>query len=82
MFKAANQAKHARIRKMLAPAFSNSPLLEQESLLTHYFNLLISKLKQKIDGADRGRVDIMAYYNFVTFDIIRQALCPSLSEIS
>jgi hypothetical protein len=46
---------------MLAPAFSDSALLEQESLLTHYFDLLVAKLKQRIDGPDSRRVDMMAY---------------------
>lgn len=58
------------MRKLLAHAFSDHALLEQESLLTRYFGLLVEKLKQQIDGPARGRVDIMAYYNFTTFDII------------
>ena len=67
---AANQTDHARMRKLLAHAFSDTALLEQEPLLTLYFDLLISELKKKIDGPARGRVDMMAYYNFSTFDII------------
>ena len=67
---AANQTDHARIRKLLAHAFSDSALLEQEPLLILYFDLLVSKLKRQIDGPAHGRVDIMAYYNFTTFDII------------
>ncbi|TVY14103.1 Cytochrome P450 monooxygenase aclL [Lachnellula arida] len=57
---------------MLAPGFSDRVLLEQEPLLTRYFDLLVSELKSKIDGPDPGerRVDVMAYYNFTTFDII------------
>lgn len=70
----ANQTDHTRIRKLLAHAFSENALLEQEPLLTSYFELLILKLKQQIDGPARGRVDIMAYYNFLTFDIIGYAL--------
>lgn len=66
----ANQADHTRIRKLLAHAFSDSALLEQEPILASYFDLLISKLKAQIDGPARGRVDLMAFYNFVTFDII------------
>lgn len=66
----ANQTDHNRIRKLLAHAFSDSALLEQEPLLTYYFDLLVSKFKQQIDGPAHGRVDMMAYYNFVTFDII------------
>ncbi|KAM0806079.1 putative benzoate 4-monooxygenase cytochrome P450 [Usnea florida] len=67
---AANQTDHTRIRKLLAHAFSDSALLEQEPLLTLYFDLLVSKLKQQIIGPSHGRVDMMAYYNFTTFDII------------
>lgn len=55
-------------------AFSDSALLEQEPLLTSYFDLLVSKLKQQIDGPAHGRVDMMAYYNFATFDIIGYVL--------
>ncbi|KAL8720308.1 MAG: hypothetical protein Q9225_002820 [Loekoesia sp. 1 TL-2023] len=66
----ANQTNHNRIRKLLAHAFSDSALLEQEPILTSYFDLLVSKLKQQVDGPAHGRVDMMAYYNFVAFDII------------
>ena len=70
----ANQTDHTRFRKLFAHAFSDSALLEQESLLTHYFDLLIMKLKLQIDGPAQGRVDMMAYYNFTTFDIIGYVL--------
>ena len=70
----ANQTDHHRIRRLLAHAFSDSALLEQEPLLTFYFDLLVSRLKRQIDGAAHGRVDIMAYYNFVAFDIIGYVL--------
>ena len=71
---AADHADHTRMRKVLAHAFTESALLEQEPLLTHYFDLLVSKLKQQIEGLDHGRVDMMAYYNFTTFDIIGYVL--------
>lgn len=66
----ANQTDHYRIRRTIANAFSDGALLEQEPLLTFYFDLLVSKLKQRIDGPAHGRVNMMAYYNFTTFDII------------
>ena len=66
----ADQSDHTRIRKHFAHAFSDSALFEQEPLLTHYFNLLVTKLKHRINGPARGLVGIMAYYNFATFDII------------
>ncbi|KAL8948520.1 MAG: hypothetical protein Q9222_005301 [Ikaeria aurantiellina] len=66
----ANQANHARIRKLFAHAFSDGALLEQEPILTHYFDLLVAQLKRQIDGPANGRVNMMAWYNFTTFDII------------
>ncbi|KAF2727369.1 putative benzoate 4-monooxygenase cytochrome P450 [Polyplosphaeria fusca] len=66
----ADQKEHVRIRKLLAPAFSDTALLEQEPLLNHYFNLLVQKLDEKIDGPANGRVDLMSQYNFLAFDII------------
>lgn len=75
-----NQTDHTRIRKLLAHAFSDGALLEQEPLLTFYFNLLVAKLKQQIDGPAHGRVDMMAYYNFTTFDIIGYTFFPFLSD--
>ena len=38
--------------------------------MTSYFNLLIEQLKRRVDGPSSGPVDIMAFYNFTTFDII------------
>ena len=67
---AATQSEHTRLRRLFAHAFTDTALLEQAPLLTHYFDLLVSKLKQKIDGPEHGKVDIMAWYNFTTFDII------------
>ncbi|KAI4284881.1 MAG: hypothetical protein L6R38_001090 [Xanthoria sp. 2 TBL-2021] len=58
------------MRKLLAHAFSDTALLDQEPLLTYYFDLLVAKLKQRIDAPSEGRVDMKAYYNFTTFDII------------
>lgn len=77
---AANQTDHTRVRKLFSHAFSDSALLEQEPLLTTYFELLVSKLKEQIDGTAQGRVDMMAYYNFATFDIIGYFLGPVLSN--
>lgn len=58
------------MRRLCAHAFTDTALFEQAPLLTWYFELLVSKLKQRVDGPEQGRVDIMAYYNFTTFDII------------
>lgn len=65
-----NDADHARMRKLLSHAFSDAALRQQESLLTPYFELLVSRLKDQIDGPNAGKVDIKNWYNFLTFDII------------
>ena len=67
---AVNDADHSRARRLLAHAFSDNALRGQEDILTHYFNLLVSKLRQQIDSPNEGKVDMVAWYNFTTFDII------------
>lgn len=65
-----DQADHTRMRKLIAHAFSDTALLEQSSILTKYFDLLVERLKQQIDGPEKGRVNIVGWFNFITFDII------------
>ena len=57
------------MRKLLSHAFSDNALREQESLVTHYFDFLIERLKQQIDGPKHGKVDLTAWYNYTTFDV-------------
>ena len=35
-----------------------------------YFDLLVQRLQENIDGPNKGRVDLTHWYNFLTFDII------------
>lgn len=56
---AADDSNHSRIRKLLSHAFSDAALREQEALMTHYFDLLVEKLKEQIAGHSKGKVDIM-----------------------
>ena len=58
------------MRKLLSHAFSESALREQESILTGYFDLLVSRLKEESQNPDIDKVDITSWYNFTTFDII------------
>lgn len=58
------------MRKLLSHAFSDAALREQEPLVSQYFDLLIEKLEQQVDGPNKGKVDITAWYNFTTFDIV------------
>ncbi|KAE9370978.1 cytochrome P450 monooxygenase-like protein [Stipitochalara longipes BDJ] len=66
----ANDADHARMRRLLSHAFSPAALLEQEPLMNSYFDLLIQKLNEKIDGPADGKVNIVRWFNFTTFDLI------------
>jgi cytochrome P450 len=61
---------HARMRKLLSHAFSDAALRQQESIMTEYFDLLVQRLKEKVDVSDAGEVDLTQWYNFLTFDII------------
>lgn len=67
---AANDADHTRQRRLLNHAFSEAALREQEPLMNKYFDLLIQKLYEKIDGPTQGKVNIMRWFNFITFDMI------------
>jgi cytochrome P450 len=70
MVSESNDADHARIRKTISYAFSETALREQEHLLTAHTTHLVQKLKELIDGLEKGRVNMMDYYNFLTFDVI------------
>ncbi|KAF7118574.1 hypothetical protein CNMCM5793_008108 [Aspergillus hiratsukae] len=65
----ASDADHARQRRLLSHAFSEKALREQESLVQHYVDLLVEKLRAEC-AASRSTVDIMKWYNYTTFDII------------
>ena len=73
----ANDAAHTRGRKVLAHAFSDRALREQEPIIKSYVDLLISKLHGET-RADSTVVNLMAWYNFTTFDIISD-LCFAVS---
>ncbi|CAG2010194.1 unnamed protein product [Fusarium graminearum] len=63
-----NHEDHKRQRKLLSHAFSHKALREQEDLLMHYVNLFVEKLTEKSRQGES--VDMVAWYNFATFDLI------------
>lgn len=65
----ANDADHARGRRLLSHAFSEKALRDQESLIQSYVDLLVERLNGEINSS-RGIVDMTQWYNFTTFDII------------
>ena len=68
----ANDADHSRHRRLLAHAFSERALREQEYLPLAYVNLLISRLSGLVSSSESGTavVDIVQWLNFTTFDIV------------
>ena len=45
--------------------------------MTPYFELLVRRLGELVDGDDGGVVDIGRWYNFTTFDIIGDLIYAS-----
>lgn len=59
---------HARQRRLLAPAFTERALRDQECLIQGYVDTMICKLRAEIDR-DPPRIDILNWMNYTTFDI-------------
>lgn len=65
-----DDSEHAKLRGLLAPAFSERAMRELEPLIVGYIDLLIQRLKAQIQSPMEGEVDLVRWYNFTTFDII------------
>jgi len=65
----ANDSQHARYRRLLAYAFSDKALRAQEDIMEVYVDLLIQRLHENSKGGSSA-VDMVAWYNFTTFDMI------------
>lgn len=80
---AVDDAVHTRQRRLLAPAFSERAVKDQESIVQSYTDLLISKLRLQAAAASNGTrsystdstpkattaVNIKSWLNYTTFDI-------------
>ncbi|TVY22564.1 Cytochrome P450 monooxygenase [Lachnellula hyalina] len=63
-----NDVDHARIRKTMAHAFSETALREQEPLLKEHITRLIKQLSRRVGQGER--VDINEWYNLIAFDVV------------
>ncbi|KAF4778885.1 cytochrome P450 ClCP1 [Colletotrichum scovillei] len=63
-----NGAEHAMLRRQLSHGFSERSLRDQQPLIMKYVDLMIQRLHENCSGEEP--VDLMAWYNFTTFDII------------
>ena len=66
----ANDADHTRMRRLLAHAFSEKALREQETLLQGYVNALVLGLKKQIDDPAKGKVCLSDWFMWMSFDIM------------
>lgn len=64
----ANKDDHRRQRRQLGHAFSDSALIEQESLIMKYVELLMLRLTEHVHASKS--INIVQWVNFTTFDII------------
>ena len=78
---AANDVDHSRIRRLMSHAFSESALREQEPILNSYFDLLIQKLHEKVSGSENGKVNMVHWFNFTTFDLIGDLVSPFFESV-
>lgn len=61
----ANEQDHARFRRLLAHAFSEKALRDQEPILQTYVSLLIAKLHEQSEGPAHGVTDMVRHLCFV-----------------
>ncbi|MCJ1270923.1 hypothetical protein MMC22_010820 [Lobaria immixta] len=67
----AGDVDHSRLRRLLIPAFSDNAIGDQEALVQLNVNLLIKQLRGRLhDSFSKGKVDMSAWLNWATFDII------------
>lgn len=67
---AANPETHARQRKLISHAFSDTALREQEEVVINYVDLLISNLKKRAANPKDAEVNLVRWFDFTTFDLI------------
>ncbi|EEH23236.1 hypothetical protein PABG_05447 [Paracoccidioides brasiliensis Pb03] len=65
----ADREKHALLRRALSPGFSEKSMRQQEALIRQYLDSFIVKLRE-LGGGGTKSLDLMEWYNCVTFDII------------
>ena len=69
----AGEPDHARFRKILAPAFSDKAVHEQEPMIKGHIDVLVQKFYQAINEDESGDgvvVDLLQWFNYAFFDII------------
>ncbi|KAH7142783.1 cytochrome P450 [Dactylonectria estremocensis] len=63
-----DRERHGRLRKILSHGFSAQAMMDQQPIFHQYVSLLIEKLK--VATAKGEAQDMVAWYNWATFDMI------------
>lgn len=71
----ASTREHPRFKKLMAPAFSEQAIKEQEPMIQEYTSIMIDALRHNRSGKayypdQNGVVNIGAWINFIIFDIL------------
>lgn len=78
----ADDPNHSRMRRCISHAFSAKALEEQQDLVKGYIDMFINGLKERA-GTE---VDMVAWYNWCTFDIIGEgnhdAICYPCHQLT
>jgi cytochrome P450 len=68
----ANDADHTRVRRILAPAFSERAAKEQEPLLQRWMEFMHMKLGLHANGSDK--IDMMKIFVCTSFDVMGESM--------
>ncbi|KAK3386377.1 cytochrome P450 [Sordaria brevicollis] len=65
----AGREEHGLLRRTMAHGFSDRSMRDQQPLIKGYIDLLMRRLTENCDDGKKT-VDLAAWYNFTTFDVI------------
>ena len=66
----APRADHSRMRRVLDHAFSMKAVRQQDPIILQTVNTLIGGLKDQVSGDAVGKVDLVRWYSWMSFDLI------------
>jgi cytochrome P450 len=66
----AKDADHSRLRRVLAHAFSDKALKEQEPLIQSHVDMFLGQLEKQSKDPSAGKPNFADWYNWYTFDVI------------
>ena len=66
----AKHEDHERMRKVLGHAFSERAIREQEPTVQLYIEKLIRRLHEQISISSQAKIDMVKWYDWLSFDII------------